>query len=167
MNGGKSQDLVDPNPGCESLRAQLSRGRRTSFGEQGKSVFVRPLPGERVTFYCVDGPAFRQYFGCQKSCDLVIHRVPTKGSEVIAYVEVKGRDAARAVKQLTETISRTRRCFQEARPEAIFRASLVMKGSAPRRDEPLRKKFKDETGITLKVMSTNGKQEMGPWLRGR
>lgn len=159
MNGGA--------PDCELLREQLSCANRTSFGERGKSVSVRPQVGERVTFYCVDGQAFRKYFGCQKSCDLVIHREPDpdNGFEVIAYVEIKGRDAESAVKQLTETVQKSRPCFQKARPGARFRALLVMRGSAPRRDSPLRKKFKDETGIVLSVKQTNGKHELGPWLR--
>ncbi|MCX6380538.1 MAG: hypothetical protein NT023_13865 [Armatimonadetes bacterium] len=66
----------------------------TSVSEQGKSVSVKPIPGETVLFFRSDTPEFRACTRLEQNaaaCDVMIFYYKSPKA-VICFVELKGSE---------------------------------------------------------------------------
>lgn len=86
---------------------------KTSFGESGAKVSVKPEEGETMLFFSIDDPSnseckLRQLFWGNKEgenlCDLIVFYA-TENKRVFCFVELKAniKDLGHATKQVTNT----------------------------------------------------------------
>ncbi|MFP5273553.1 hypothetical protein [Coleofasciculus sp.] len=147
---------------------------QTHYKESGVEISLQPESGETVLFFSIDDQSnpnckFRQLLGIDKDnqniCDLIVFYAKDN-QRMICFVELKGSDLGRAVKQVCNTDKFLRQKLNESSSfsNLTAKAFIKLKGSIPqehrRYQEELIKHFGDQN------FDIGRTTDFGQFLRG-
>jgi hypothetical protein len=161
------------------VRLANCRIQGTSVQESGIRVSTQPTAGEIIVFFHTDTDEGRECLemriegeSSEKICDYLIYYTREgRHSEIVCFLELKGTDLAKAVKQVEMTQTQTKTLMQEEirskyHQNFTFRICICLRSQAPSTSQRIRDSLIQKFGgRNVEIRHGVKRHDIGPLLR--